>query len=97
MMLRRSHRSANSVRCQLVGPERHQSSVCVAEDLEAAFNLIEELPYAGETIWHPRIPNLRRILLGRVQHPLYYPISPEESAVEVLALWHTSRSSRPQL
>lgn len=69
-----------------------------AEELEAAFALIEELPNAGEPVRHARVLGIRRVLLGRVQDYLYYTVSFEAEVVEILALWHTdgksSRSSR---
>ena len=66
-------------------------------DLEAAFRLVETLPSAGEPVSHPKIPGLRRVLLGTTQHFLYYTSSPEERVVEVLALWHTSRGGDPKV
>jgi plasmid stabilization system protein ParE len=74
---------------------RSKSPNAFAEDLEAAFTLIQELPNAGEAVQHPTILNVRRILLGRVHYHLYYSVSTKESVVEVLALWHTSRGSAP--
>ena len=68
-----------------------------AEDLESAFALAEEFPHAGEAVPHPRIPGLRRILMSRVQYHLYYTITFDNSVVEILALWHTSRGSKPRL
>jgi plasmid stabilization system protein ParE len=68
-----------------------------ADDLNSAFDLIEEFPHAGEAVDHPQIPTLRRVLLGRAQCYLYYSVSIEERVIEVLALWHTSRGSKPRL
>ena len=68
-----------------------------AEDLEAAFDLIEELAFIGEPVAHSRIAGLRRILLGRARYHLYYVPSFEENTIEVLALWHTSRRRPPPL
>ncbi len=76
---------------------RTKAPTAFAYELEAAFTLITGLPFAGEHLAHPRIPGLRRILLGESQHYLYYSVSPEEDAVEVLALWHTSRGKEPKL
>jgi plasmid stabilization system protein ParE len=67
------------------------------DELEAAFALIEELPYAGEAVRHARVSGLRRVLLGRVRYHLYYRVSEDMVAVEVLALWHTSRGTPPRL
>lgn len=68
-----------------------------ADDLESAFALIEEFPHAGEALAHRRIPQLRRILLSRTQYHLYYNALIEDGIVEVLALWHTSRGTKPRL
>ncbi|HEV7242105.1 MAG TPA: type II toxin-antitoxin system RelE/ParE family toxin [Thermoanaerobaculia bacterium] len=67
------------------------------EDLDAAFNLIEELPYTGESVPHSRIRGLRRVLLGRVRYHLYYVVAEEGAFFEVLAIWHTSRGKGPHL
>ena len=68
-----------------------------ARDLATAFDLIEEFPYAGEVVPHRLVANLRRILLGRSQYHLYYVAHPSDSVVEVLALWHASRGTRPPI
>jgi plasmid stabilization system protein ParE len=67
-----------------------------ADELGAAFALIEELPYAGEAVPHPRIPGLRRLLLGSTQYYVYYSVADDEPVVDVLALWHTSRGTLPR-
>ena len=69
----------------------------LVEDLESSFALIEEFPHAGEGVPHRRIANLRRLLLSRVDYHLYYVVSLEERVVELLALWHTSRGTKPRL
>jgi len=76
---------------------RSQAPSMLAEDLESAFSLIEEFPLAGEAVPHDRIPTLRRVLLSRAQYYLYYSVLLDEGVVEVLALWHTSRGSKPRL
>jgi hypothetical protein len=37
------------------------------------------------------------VLLGRVRYYLYYQVNDASEAVEVLALWHASRSGSPSL
>ena len=66
------------------------------EDLELAFALIEQFPNPGERVSHRRIANLRRVLLSRVQYSLYYCSSEDAAVVEVLALWHSKRGSKPK-
>jgi plasmid stabilization system protein ParE len=64
-----------------------------AEDLESAFDLIEQFPHAGEAIPHRRIAGLRRVLLSHVQYYLYYTVHVDARVVEVLGLRHSSRET----
>ena len=75
----------------------NKAPLAFAEDLESAYALIQEFPFAGEAVRHRSIPSLRRVLLGRIRYYLYYVPSPEESVIEVLSLWHISRGSRRPL
>jgi plasmid stabilization system protein ParE len=62
------------------------------EALEKAFQLISTQPNIGAVAANVRNRGARRILLSRVQYYLYYRVqSVPKAAVEVLALWHTSR------
>lgn len=76
---------------------RQYASTLFAEDLESAFDLIEQFPYAGEAVPHRRIAELRRVLLSHVQYYLYYKVYPEDAVVEILALRHSSRRTPPRL
>ncbi|HEX9983368.1 MAG TPA: type II toxin-antitoxin system RelE/ParE family toxin [Thermoanaerobaculia bacterium] len=68
-----------------------------AEDLESAFDLVEQFPHAGEAVPHRRIIALRRVLLSHVQYFLYYTVHTDARVVEILALWHSSRGAPPHL
>jgi plasmid stabilization system protein ParE len=76
---------------------RPKAPEAFSEDLEEAFGLISLLPKAGQPVRHTRINELRRVLLGRVRYYLYYQVNDASEAVEVLALWHASRSGSPSL
>jgi plasmid stabilization system protein ParE len=65
------------------------------EEIEKAFDLLAFQPNAGIRIVGGRFAEVRRIHLNRVHYYLYY--RPTEKAVEILALWHTSRGSDPIL
>jgi plasmid stabilization system protein ParE len=67
------------------------------DELERGFELSSQLPFAGETVSHPKLAGIRRILLGRVRYHLYYHLPDEADTVDILALWHTSRGSAPDL
>lgn len=79
------------------GENRTAAPAMLRDELETAYSLIEALPFVGEAVPHPQILGLRRVLLGRTQYHLYYIVSEEDAAIEVLALWHTSRGKRPRL
>ncbi len=68
-----------------------------ADDLEAAFRLIAELPGVGERVIHARLRGLHRLLMTRVRYHVYYALDREGHSIEVLALWHTSRGNPPKL
>lgn len=68
-----------------------------AEDLESAFDLIEQFPYAGEPVSHRRIRELRRVLMNHVQYYVYYTLSGDDEVVEILTLRHTSRGTKLRL
>jgi len=68
-----------------------------AEDLESAFDLIEQFPFAGEAMDHRSIHGLRRVLLSHAQYHLYYTVTIDADVIEVLALWHTSRRTKANL
>ena len=66
------------------------------EELRRAFELIVQYPEAAPTARHPELPSVRRVLLPRTRFYLYYQVA-RAGAVEVLALWHTSRGDSPHL
>ena len=66
-----------------------------ARRLPRAFELIATQPRIGAVAANTRLRNVRRLHLGHVHYHLYYRIQPQ--AVEVLALWHTSRFPDPAL
>ncbi|MFL6235726.1 MAG: type II toxin-antitoxin system RelE/ParE family toxin [Thermoanaerobaculia bacterium] len=67
------------------------------EALESAFELISTQPNIGALATNVRSPGTRRIHLSRVRYYLYYRIRNNPAAVEVLAIWHTSRYPDPRL
>jgi plasmid stabilization system protein ParE len=76
---------------------RTAAPTMLEDELETAYALIEELPFAGEAVSHRRHVGLRRVLLGRTHYYLYYAVEEDDGIVEVLSLWHTSRGRRPYL
>jgi plasmid stabilization system protein ParE len=67
-----------------------------AVDLERALQLIASQPAIGARARNAKLVDVRRVHLARVRYYLYYRLT-SEPAIEVLALWHTSRSTTLQL
>jgi plasmid stabilization system protein ParE len=65
----------------------------VAIELEQAFTLLAINPKLGMVARNAKLSGVRRIHLAKVHHHLYYRV--RGSAVEILALWHTSRGRVP--
>ena len=65
-------------------------------DLENALKLIASHPGIGAQTRNSRLEDVRRVHLARVHYYLYYRVT-SEPAIEVLALWHTSRHAAPEL
>ena len=76
---------------------RDKAPTAFADDLRDAFNLLADLPGAGERVQHSRLKNARRLLMVRTQHHLYYEVDEGAQTVQILVLWHTSRRKDPSL
>jgi plasmid stabilization system protein ParE len=68
-----------------------------AEELERAFRLIASQPGIGARAQNTSLVGVQRIHLARVHYHLYYRVVMTPEAIEVLALWHTSRGSNPPI
>jgi plasmid stabilization system protein ParE len=59
--------------------------------IDKAFELIRTQPEIGAVATNVKLSGVRRILLSKVQYYLYYREKSTPHAVEVVAIWHTSR------
>ena len=75
---------------------RADSPELFAIDLENGFRLISAHPGIGALALNAKLDGVRRVHLARVHYHIYYRVT-TEPAIEVLALWHTSRGSAPKL
>ncbi len=74
---------------------RPESSGAFREEIERAFDLIATYPGVGARTSNEKLADIRRVYLGDIRHHLYYRTTSE--AVEVLALWHASRGTGPDV
>jgi len=58
--------------------------------------LIASHPGIGAQARNTKLEAVRRVHLARVHYHLYYRIT-QDQVIEVLALWHTSLGSDPEL
>jgi plasmid stabilization system protein ParE len=76
---------------------RPNAPAAFIEEVERALQLISSQPAIGAQAQNAKLSGVRRIHLPRVRYYLYYRIAKSPPAVEVLALWHTSRGSAPPI
>ena len=69
----------------------------LVDDVEDGLELIAHIPGVGEPVHHSTIQGVRRLLLSRIRYHVYYLPDPDGDFVDVLAFWHTSRGSTPEL
>ena len=67
----------------------------VRQDLERILGLLAVDPAIGARAKRVKLQGVRRVTLSRIRYYIYYRVSGD--ALEVLALWHTSRERQPQL
>ena len=65
-------------------------------DIENALKLVASYPGIGARTKNTKLEEVRRVHLARVHYHLYYRVT-AEPAIEVLALWHTSRRVEPSV
>jgi plasmid stabilization system protein ParE len=65
-------------------------------DIENALELIASHPGVGAKARSKNYGDVRRLHLARIRFHLYYRVT-SEPAIEVLALWHTSRGTPPPI
>ena len=65
------------------------------EDIDAAFKLLRSSPRAGISV-RARQEGIRALWLERIGYFVHYRERPN-NLIEIVAIWHASRDSRPKL
>ncbi|MEO8196295.1 MAG: type II toxin-antitoxin system RelE/ParE family toxin [Thermoanaerobaculia bacterium] len=76
---------------------RTKAPAAFFEDLSRTLAILRVQPDLGMRVANPNLPGVRRVLLERVRYYLYYCEDDTNEVLEVLALWHSSRDSKPDL
>jgi plasmid stabilization system protein ParE len=74
---------------------RPAATGAVLEDLDRILGLLAVQPAMGARARRAKLSGVRRVKLSRIRYYLYYRVA--EDALQVLALWHTSRGAGPSL
>jgi plasmid stabilization system protein ParE len=74
---------------------RPKAPDAVREELERAAVLISIQPESGALARNVSLSGVRRIHLTRIRYYLFYRVVSD--AIEILALWHSSRHGAPAL
>ena len=68
------------------------------EELRGAVAKLQDSPNAGTPYRSSSsVAGVRRILMPRTRHHVYYLVTEEERKVRVHAVWHTARERGPEL
>ena len=68
----------------------------VRKEVQRAFALIAGQPRMGSRAKDVALPNVQRIFLPIIEYYLYYRVL-EPERIEIVALWHRRRGSRPPI
>jgi plasmid stabilization system protein ParE len=78
------------------GANRDKAPHAVDDDMSALFLLLEGRPeLVGRAL--EQWPTVRRVHLRRIRYYAYFRIVDGGERVQIVALWHTSRSGEPTL
>ncbi len=76
---------------------RSAAPAAFVDDLRRALELIRTQPNVGMRARNVRLTGVRRIHLSRLRYDLYYRLASDRQIIEVLALWHSSRGTGPNI
>jgi plasmid stabilization system protein ParE len=77
----------------------HRSSAgdLVLQELESAIALLEASPDAGVRFQRTPVPGVRRLVMRRTRHHIYYVHDEQHELVYVLAIWGAPKHGDPVL
>ncbi|MFN8627074.1 MAG: type II toxin-antitoxin system RelE/ParE family toxin [Candidatus Binatia bacterium] len=83
--------------CEWWDANRPAAPKAMRQEIARVFRLIAHQPGIGARALNARLVGVRRVHLSRVHYHLYYRVRSNPAAVEILALWHTSRGTSPRV
>ncbi len=83
--------------CEWWDANRPAAQGLLRNELERVFELLSVQPGIGARALNAKLTDVRRVHLSRVRYYLYYRTRADQGAVDILALWHTSRGTGPRI
>jgi plasmid stabilization system protein ParE len=76
---------------------REASPALVMDEFERCVSLLEASPDAGPRFHRSRAPGVRRLVMRRTKHHVYYLHDQREAVVYILAVWGAPKTGYPTL
>jgi len=83
--------------CEWWDGNRPAAAGVLRQEIARVFGLIALQPGVGARAVNAKLSGVRRVHLSRVHYHLYYRVRSDPAAIEILALWHTSRGTGPRV
>ena len=93
---RRARRQADRIEEWWV-ENRPAAPTLFTDELEEIFKTICERPHAGIGWPTPRRPALRRILMPKTRHHVYFRVDESKQIIHVLSVWGAPKGQGPKL
>ena len=76
---------------------REASPTLVMDEFERCVSLLESSPDAGARFHRSRVPGVRRLVMRRTKHHVYYLHDEPNAVVYILAVWGAPKAGYPVL
>lgn len=76
---------------------REASPLLLSEELERCLSLLETSPDVGARFHRAHIPGVRRLLMRRTKHHLYYLHDERNAVAYIIAIWGAPKVGPPPL
>jgi|GEM_PF-5894481 len=73
------------------------SSMLVLDEFECCVSLLESSPHIGTRFHRTFVPGVRRLVMRKTSHHVYYLHDEPNEIVYIIAVWGTPKSGAPSL
>src|ERR1041384_1253033 len=76
---------------------REANPTLVMEEFDRCVSLLESSPDAGARFHRSRVPGVRRLVMRRTKHHVYYLHDERSAVVYIIAVWGAPKAGAPPL